>query len=478
MIEAATMATESKDSPCNESYIFDCESLSDPDDASHHGEIEEEEVARCGLDAGSYEEDDDSDDDRAPRSFDRLQSTWSNISSWSLQGSMDTDYFFLVPDVASPPNPSSLSRSRSSLRRPFVLPSSSVRRDGDGAFPISPPTDFHTTASTSNHITRSNGQGSTENQMLGTHETALGGANAASRRSAASSREWRSGTDFTLSPTGVAIHSLGAARESYRPSDGTSFSRHASRQHSHHGQESHCEQPPPPQLSPSKRDITRRDSLTYSVGVSTCGRSTKNEVPSDYEDEVSPFHNLYDDDQSLYLDDDCLVECAQPPHKPDQAFVTSKDADDIAITRAHEKPPLLKWWKTLVTFCHPHRIHHQTVPAKPSVSHDRHRRSKSDPERLATMLEGKHIMTKRSVEAAPFKPLDHDCDEDEDEDGDANTESKLIGPPVIIKFRTSHATSSCIQELAFQIDSRADFVLDDARSLPDEVLVPVLGDEE
>ena len=142
------MATEGKDSPCDESHIFDCESLSDPDDASYDGENEEEELARRGLDSGSLpdgdehdtdidsctdtytdtdtdandEEDDDSEyEDRTPYSFDRLQSSWSN-ASWSLQGSMDTDHFFLVPSagVTSPPNPGSLSRSRSS-------PSTSVR---------------------------------------------------------------------------------------------------------------------------------------------------------------------------------------------------------------------------------------------------------------------------------------------------------------------------------------------------------------
>lgn len=86
-------------------------------------------------------------------------------------------------------------------------------------------------------------------------------------------------------------------------------------------------------------------------------------------------------------------------------------------------------------------------------------------------------MTRRTVEAAPWEHLRHEDDaRAEATASPAAAASVTNGPPVVIKFRPSQLTSSCIQELAFQIDSRAEFVLDDSRSLPDSLYQPTFDD--
>jgi len=112
-------------------------------------------------------------------------------------------------------------------------------------------------------------------------------------------------------------------------------------------------------------------------------------------------------------------------------------------------------------------------------STSKHRKIKSDPELLTDMLEDRLIMTKKTVETAPWEHSHQDGDISEEETAPKKTAAAVAtnGPPVIIKFRPSRLTSSCVQELAFQIDSKAEFVLDDSRSLPDTLYQPNLDDD-
>jgi hypothetical protein len=245
-------------------------------------------------------------------------------------------------------------------------------------------------------------------------------------------------------------------------------------------------------LNPTSKNrvISRKDSLTYSIGQSvghstggaSSGRSNKNAstggtVDRDEGDSIL-FRNLYEDDQSLYLDEDCLTECADPHYKANRAFVTSDEAQN-ATTTSHEMSPILKLFKTLTNFCSPHRRPRQKISSKPMKYTSKHRKIKSDPELLTDMLEDRLIMTKKTVETAPWEHSHQDDDISEEATAPKKTNAAVAtnGPPVIIKFRPSRLTSSCVQELAFQVDSKADFVLDDSRSLPDALYQPNLDDD-
>ena len=244
--------------------------------------------------------------------------------------------------------------------------------------------------------------------------------------------------------------------------------------------------PPLPPAS-KKRVVSRQDSLTYSIGQSVSvghspgasssmaeSRSNKT-IPissgDDDEGDSSLFRNLYEDDQSLFLDEDCFTECADPHYKSNRAFITSAEAQNAS--KSHEMSPILKLLKTLTNFCHPHRKPRQKISSKPLKNNSKHRKIKSDPELLTDMLEDRLIMTRKTVEAAPWEHLHHEDDTREEKTASTDiSTTNENGPPVIIKFRPSQLTSSCIQELAFQIDSRAEFVLDDSRSLPDSLYQP------
>lgn len=396
---------------------------------------------------------------------DRFQLSWGN-ASWTLTETMDTDYFFLVP----PTRDLHMSRS-SSPRRQFVLPSSAVRRSGENTFPISPPT----------RITLEGGT------LVSASVDEKSQSDARDHRNFEASLSPRTPVSTQLatsSPTGVATYSLN---------------------HSNTGREQTSNTIPPnksstptpaklhPPLSPTfkKRVVSRQDSLTYSIGQSVghstgassfmAERSSKTTPTSGDNDEgdSSLFRNLYeDDDQSLFLDEDCFTECADPHYKSNRAFITSAEAQNASmISRSHEMSPILKLLKTLTNFCHPNRKPRHKISSKPLKNSSKHRKIKSDPELLTDMLEDRLIMTKKTVETAPWEHLRH-----EDDTGQENITSPAApatngnGPPVIIKFRPSQLTSSCIQELAFQIDSRAEFVLDDSRSLPDSLYQPTFDD--
>ena len=100
--------------------------------------------------------------------------------------------------------------------------------------------------------------------------------------------------------------------------------------------------------------MSRQDSLTYSIGQSvghstggaSSGRSNKNAstggiVDRDEGDSIL-FRNLYEDDQSLYLDEDCLTECADPHYKSNRAFVTSDEAQNASTTSKAASEDIIK----------------------------------------------------------------------------------------------------------------------------------------
>lgn len=437
---------------------------------------------------------------------DRFQLSWAD-SSWTLTESMDTDHFFLVP----PTRDMHISRPRSLGRRQFVLPSSAVRRSGDNTFPISPPTRTRLEAAVVPLQSGSNGGGGdvtagippppispapskreskegspSEARALRVYEASLRQATPNVSEEQAIGHATGFNDITTSSPTGVATHNLNSSDTGRRTPTTEMLDQGPAP----------VPAPSLPLLSPTskKRAISRQDSLTYSIGQSigyptggassVAGRSTKNGPTSTIADadedgggSTTLFRNLYEDDQSLYLDEDCLTECAEPYCKANRAFITSAEAQDAsALSKSHDMSPILKLFKTLTSFCRPHCTPRVTVSSKPMVNSSKHRTTKSDPELLTDRLEDRLIMTKKTVETAPWERSDGDGSEE------ATSSSKIAttvanGPPVIIKFRPSQLTSSCIHELAFQIDSKADFVLDDTRSLPDSLFQPSLDDD-
>mmetsp|Transcript_6256 Transcript_6256/g.17498 ORF Transcript_6256/g.17498 Transcript_6256/m.17498 type:complete len:483 (+) Transcript_6256:227-1675(+) len=411
---------------------------------------------------------------------DRFQLSWGS-ASWTLTESMDTDHFFLVPPSRD------LHMSRSSFRRQFVLPSSAVRRSGEHTFPISPPTRTKLEAGAANaNLDRSPDSGGGVASQLPPppiSPPAPTGEEEANPSEASLRPRTSNATELcTSSPTGVATYSLNRndARRSQTPTTVSNQGPAPPTVHSH--------PPLSPTLTSKKRVISRQDSLTYSIGHSVghsaggassiTGRLSKNAPTSGIVDDdggdSSLFRNLYEDDQSLYLDEDCLTECADPRYKSNRAFITSDEAQNTSST-SHEMSPILKLLKTLTNFCRPHGTPRQKISAKPRKYTSKHRKIKSDPELLTDMLEDRLIMTKKTVETMPWE---HFQDGDFSEEGTTSKKTAAAaasnGPPVIIKFRPSQLTSSCIQELAFQIDSKAEFVLDDSRSLPDSLYQPNL----
>ena len=389
---------------------------------------------------------------------DRFQLSWQD-ASWTLTESIDTDHFFLVP----PTRDLHMSRS-SSPRRQFVLPSSAVRRSGENTFPISPPTRRTLETDTS---TGADEKSQNDARDIRNFEASLLPRTPTANQSAT-----------TSSPTGVATYSPNRNNVSREQKTNTTTPDKSP-------------DPKPvknhPPMSPTSktRVVSRQDSLTYSIGQSVgqstgasssiAGRSSKAIPISGDNDEGESFlFNLYEDDQSLFLDEDCLTECADPHYKSNRAFVTSAEAQNASVkSRSHEMSPILKLLKTLTNFCHPYRTPRQKISSKPRKNSSKHRKIKSDPELLTDLLEDRLIMTRRTVEAAPWEHLRHEDDaRAEATASPAAAASVTNGPPVVIKFRPSQLTSSCIQELAFQIDSRAEFVLDDSRSLPDSLYQP------
>ena len=448
---------DSSDGSNNAAQEFDESTLSDIDDdqLSFDGDdiTTEADDSSNGIHSADLNRDD------------RFQLSWGN-ASWTLTETMDTDHFFLVP----PTRDLHMSRS-SSPRRQFVLPSSAVRRSGENTFPISPPT---------RRTLEADALGSADvDEKLQSDARDLRNFEASLRPRTPVANQLA-----TSSPTGVATYSLnrnntGRGQTTNTTTPNKSPTPTPAKNH--------------PPLSPAskKRVVSRQDSLTYSIGQSV-GHSTgasssmaersNKTIPIDSGDNdegnSSLFRNLYEDDQSLFLDEDCFTECADPHYKSNRAFITSAEAQNASMqSNSHEMSPILMLLKTLTNFCHPRRKPRQKISSKPLKNNSKHRKIKSDPELLTDMLEDRLIMTRKTVEAAPWEHLRHEDDTREERTASpAASTTNGNGPPVIIKFRPSQLTSSCIQELAFQIDSRAEFVLDDSRSLPDSLHQPTLDD--
>ena len=294
--------------------IIDDASLSDIDDDqfSFDDDDDTEENSRSTFIINN----DDTDTDNSSAGIDSAdlnrdgspRPTWGT-SSWTLTESMDSDHFFLVPPSRD------LHMSRSSPRRQFVLSSSSVRRSGSNTFPISPPTRETLEASRLPPSPPMSHPATTGDKETNPRE------DRALRAFEASLRPPTTTELCTSSPTGVATYSL---------------NRNDARRI----------EPPATTSTPTSKNrvMSRQDSLTYSIGQSvghstggaSSGRSNKNAstggiVDRDEGDSIL-FRNLYEDDQSLYLDEDCLTECADPHYKSNRAFVTSDEAQNASAT--------------------------------------------------------------------------------------------------------------------------------------------------
>lgn len=445
------------DEPDSTVHEFDGSTLSDIDDDQVSFDGDENTTEADDSSNGIHSADLNRDD--------RFQLSWGN-ASWTLAETMDMDHFFLVP----PTRDLHMKRS-SSPRRQFVLPSSAVRRSGENTFPISPPTRRTLEADILGSAGADEKNQSDARELL-TFEASLRPRTPVANPLA------------TSSPTGVATYSLNRDNTGRGQTTNTTTPNKSSTP-------TQAKIHPPLSPASKKRVVSRQDSLTYSIGQSV-GHSTgasssmaersNKTIPissgDNDEGDSSLFRNLYEDDQSLFLDEDCFTECADPHYKSNRAFITSAEAKNASMqSSSHEMSPILKLLKTLANFCHPHREPRQKISSKPLKNNSKHRKIKSDPELLTDMLEDRLIMTRKTVEAAPWEHLRHEDDNQEERTASpASSATNGNGPPVIIKFRPSQLTSSCIQELAFQIDSRAEFVLDDSRSLPDSLYQPTFDD--